>query len=46
MATGIIRPARLLRRSLQWRQFRPLLDADADRADLELRLIKLAVGRR
>ena len=34
------RPARLLRRPLQWRQFRPVLDADADRADLELRLIK------
>jgi hypothetical protein len=28
-------------RSLQWRQLRPLLDADADRADLELPLIKL-----
>jgi polyphosphate glucokinase len=33
------RPAWLLWRSLQWRQLRPLLDADADRADLELRLI-------
>jgi hypothetical protein len=29
-----------LRRSLQWRQLRPVLDADADRAGLELRLIK------
>src|ERR1700730_15121635 len=35
------RPAWLLRWSLQWRQLWPLLDADADRADLELRLIKL-----
>jgi hypothetical protein len=31
----------LPRIALQWRQLRPLPDADADRADLELRLIKL-----
>ena len=37
---ALFRPARLLRRSLQWRQLRPVLDADADRAGLELRLIK------
>ena len=37
---ALFRPAWLLRRSLQWRQLRPLLDADADRADLELRLIE------
>ena len=37
---ALFRPARLLRRSLQWRHLRPLLDADADRADLELRLIE------
>jgi hypothetical protein len=43
---ALFRPAWLLRRSLQWRQLRPVLDADADRADLELRLIELAVGRR
>ena len=36
---ALFRPAWLLRRSLQWRQLRPLLDADADRADLELRLM-------
>jgi hypothetical protein len=38
---ALFRPTWLLRWSLQWRQLRPLLDADADRADLELRLIKL-----
>ena len=38
---ALFRPAWLLRWSLQWRQLRPLLDADADRADLELRLINL-----
>ena len=37
---ALFRPARLLRRSLQRRQLRPVLDADADRAGLELRLIK------
>src|SRR5665647_3309782 len=37
---ALFRPAWLLRWSLQWRQLWPLLDADADRADLELRLIK------
>src|SRR6185436_10497361 len=41
---ALFRPARLLRRSLQWRQLRSLLDADADRAGLELRLIKLSFG--
>ena len=41
---ALFRPARLLRRSLQWRQLRPVLDADADRADLELRLIELSLG--
>jgi hypothetical protein len=40
------RPAWLLRRSIQWRQFRPLLDADSDWADLELRLIKLTLKDR
>ena len=37
---ALFRPAWLLRRPLQWRQLRPVLDADADRAGLELRLIK------
>src|SRR5450631_137790 len=40
MATGTIRPAWLLRWSLQWRQLWFLLDADADWVDLESRLIK------
>ena len=40
--TALFRPARLLRRPLQWRQLWSVLDADADRAGLELRLI----GRR
>src|SRR6478752_7532484 len=31
--------------AVQWRQLRPLLDADADCADLELRLIKLTPKR-
>jgi len=43
---ALFRPAWLLRRSLQWRQLRPLLDADADRTDLELRLIKLSLKDR
>ena len=43
---ALFRPAWLLRWSLQWRQLRPLLDADADRADLELRLIKLLLKDR
>ena len=43
---ALLRPAWLLRWSLQWRQLRPLLDADADRADLELRLIKLLLKDR
>src|SRR5450631_439047 len=43
---ALFRPAWLLRRSLQWRQLRPLLDADADRADLELRLSKLSLKDR
>jgi hypothetical protein len=43
---ALFRTAWLLRRSLQWRQLRPLLDADADRADLELRLIKLTLKDR
>jgi hypothetical protein len=30
----------------KWRQLRPLLDADADRADLELRLIELLLKDR
>src|ERR1700690_3572011 len=38
---ALFRPAWLLRRSLQWRQLRPLLGAGTDRAGLELRLIKL-----
>src|SRR6202048_3887750 len=44
MATGTISAGLLLRWSLQWRQLWPLLDADADRADLELRLIKLLLA--
>jgi hypothetical protein len=43
---ALFRPAWLLRWSLQWRQVRPLLDADADRADLESRLIKLLLKDR
>jgi hypothetical protein len=43
---ALFRPARLLRRPVQWRQLRPVLDADADRADLELRLIKLLLKDR
>src|SRR5258708_24609862 len=43
---ALLRSAWLLRRSLQWRQLRPLLDADADRTDLELRLIKLSLKNR
>ena len=43
---ALLPPAWLLRWSLQWRQLRPLLDADADRADLELRLIKLLLKDR
>ena len=43
---ALFRPAWLLRWSLQWRQLWPLLDADADRADLELRLIKLLLKDR
>jgi hypothetical protein len=43
---ALFRPAWLLRRSLQWRQLRPSLDADADRANLELRLIKLLLKDR
>src|SRR6202048_2279588 len=46
MATGTISAGLLLRWSLQWRQLWPLLDADADRADLELRLIKLLLKDR
>jgi hypothetical protein len=37
---ALFRPARLLWRPLQWRQLRPVLDADTDRAGLELRLIE------
>src|SRR6185312_4457835 len=36
---ALFRPAWLLRRPLQWRQLRSLLDANADRTGLELRLI-------
>jgi hypothetical protein len=43
---ALFRPAWLLRCSLQWRQLWLLLDADADRADLELRLIKLLLKDR
>ena len=43
---ALCRPAWLLRRSLQWRHLRPLLDADTDRADLELRLIGLSLENR
>src|SRR6266853_3900672 len=43
---ALFRAAWLLRWSLQWRQLRPLLDADADRAGLELRLIKLLLKDR
>ena len=45
-STVLFRPASPLRWSLQWRQLWPLLDADADRADLELRLIKLLLKDR
>jgi hypothetical protein len=38
---ALFRSAWLLRRSLQWRQLWPLLHADADRIDLESRLIEL-----
>src|SRR5476649_2092416 len=43
---ALFRPAWLLRWSLQWRQLWPLLDADADRVDLESRLIKLLLEDR
>src|SRR6202011_737602 len=46
MATGTISAGLLLRWTLQWLQLWPLLDADADRADLELRLIKLLLKDR
>src|SRR5450432_2861893 len=42
---ALFRPACLLR-SLQWRQLWPLLDADAERVDLESRLIKLLLEDR
>jgi hypothetical protein len=41
MATALFRLAWLLRWSLQWRQLWPLRNADADRVDLESRLIKV-----
>jgi hypothetical protein len=43
---ALFRPAWLLRWSLQWRQLWPLLDADADRVDLESRLIELLLEDR
>jgi hypothetical protein len=45
-STVLFRPASPLRWSLQWRQLWPLLDADADRVDLESRLIKLLLEDR
>src|SRR3984957_14540042 len=36
---ALSRPARLLQRPLQWRHLRSVLDTDADRPGLELRLI-------
>src|SRR5579872_6591644 len=36
---ALCRPAGHLRRPLQWRHLRSVLDTDADRTDLELRLI-------
>lgn len=44
MASGTISVPRLRRRPPQRRQFRAVLDADADRTDLELRVIS-AAGR-
>jgi hypothetical protein len=46
MATGTISAGLALRWLLRWRQLWPLLEADADRVDLESRLIKLMLEDR
>ena len=43
---ALFRPTWLLRWSLQWRRLFPSLDADADRVDLESRLIELLLEDR